>query len=174
MGRDDTVSGAPFCSDASTFASLDIPTILFGPGSIDQAHAAVEYVECTEVEKALGFIRRWGGGLCEFWTFPFADAQSHAHLTAMETIDEQTEELVAAHIKFALALHNAYSGIGASVKPVKLEPGSKSRRETLLKQINQLQHELDQQWYSDCPTLAQKLNSIYLNKDWAKEAAMIG
>jgi acetylornithine deacetylase len=55
MGRDDGVSGVPFGSDASKFSRLGIPTVLFGPGSIDQAHAAVEYVECAEVEKALAF-----------------------------------------------------------------------------------------------------------------------
>ncbi len=53
MGRENGVSGVPFGSDASKFSRLGIPTILFGPGSIDQAHAAVEYVECAEVEKAL-------------------------------------------------------------------------------------------------------------------------
>ena len=53
MERDDGVSGVPFGSDASKFSRMGIPTILFGPGSIDQAHAAVEYVECAEVEKAL-------------------------------------------------------------------------------------------------------------------------
>jgi len=55
MNREDGVSGVPFGSDASKFARLGIPTILFGPGSIDQAHAAVEYVECAEVEAALAF-----------------------------------------------------------------------------------------------------------------------
>jgi acetylornithine deacetylase len=55
MGCDDGVSGVPFGSDASKFSRMGIPTILFGPGSIDQAHAAVEYVECAEVEKALAF-----------------------------------------------------------------------------------------------------------------------
>jgi acetylornithine deacetylase/succinyl-diaminopimelate desuccinylase family protein len=55
MKREDGVSGVPFGSDASKFARLGIPTILFGPGSIDQAHAAVEYVECAEVEAALAF-----------------------------------------------------------------------------------------------------------------------
>ncbi len=55
MGRNDEVCGVPFGSDASKFSRMGIPTILFGPGSIDQAHAAVEYVECAEVEKALAF-----------------------------------------------------------------------------------------------------------------------
>lgn len=65
MERDDGVCGVPFGSDASKFSRLGIPTILFGPGSIDQAHAAVEYVECAEVEKALEVYRevarRFGG-----------------------------------------------------------------------------------------------------------------
>ena len=55
MKREDGVSGVPFGSDASKFSRLGIPTILFGPGSIDQAHAAVEYVECAEVEAAQAF-----------------------------------------------------------------------------------------------------------------------
>lgn len=55
MSRENGVSGVPFGSDASKFSRLGIPTILFGPGSIDQAHAAVEFVQCAEVEAALGF-----------------------------------------------------------------------------------------------------------------------
>lgn len=55
MKREDGVCGVPFGSDASKFSRLGIPTILFGPGSIDQAHAAVEYVECAEVEAAQAF-----------------------------------------------------------------------------------------------------------------------
>lgn len=55
MNRDPTPTGVPFGSDASKFSRLAIPTLLFGPGSIDQAHAAVEYVECTEVEAAQAF-----------------------------------------------------------------------------------------------------------------------
>jgi acetylornithine deacetylase/succinyl-diaminopimelate desuccinylase family protein len=55
MQRNDEVCGVPFGSDASKFSRMGIPTILFGPGSIDQAHAAVEYVECAEVDKALAF-----------------------------------------------------------------------------------------------------------------------
>ena len=55
MNRDEAVCGVPFGSDASKFSRMGIPTILFGPGSIDQAHAAVEYVECAELEAALAF-----------------------------------------------------------------------------------------------------------------------
>ena len=64
LGRETAVCGVPFGSDASKFARIGIPTVLFGPGSIDQAHAAVEYVECAQVEEAQRFYReaasRWG------------------------------------------------------------------------------------------------------------------
>ncbi|QDS91970.1 putative succinyl-diaminopimelate desuccinylase [Roseimaritima multifibrata] len=41
--------GVPFCSDASKFGALGIPSMILGPGSIDQAHAAVEFIECEQV-----------------------------------------------------------------------------------------------------------------------------
>jgi acetylornithine deacetylase/succinyl-diaminopimelate desuccinylase family protein len=58
MGRDATPAGVPFGSDASKFARAGIPAIVCGPGSIDQAHAAIEYVECEEVLAAAEFYRR--------------------------------------------------------------------------------------------------------------------
>jgi acetylornithine deacetylase len=50
--------GVPYGSDASKLARAGIPSIILGPGSIDQAHAAEEFVECAEVEKALEIYRR--------------------------------------------------------------------------------------------------------------------
>jgi acetylornithine deacetylase len=44
--------GVPFGSDASKLERAGVPTILFGPGSIDQAHAAVEYVDLEQVTQA--------------------------------------------------------------------------------------------------------------------------
>ena len=40
-----TLCGVPFGSDASKLSRQGIPSLVFGPGSIDQAHAAVEFVE---------------------------------------------------------------------------------------------------------------------------------
>jgi len=54
-GYDATPCGVPFGSDASKFVRQGIPSIIFGPGSIDRAHAAVEYVECDQVADALKF-----------------------------------------------------------------------------------------------------------------------
>jgi acetylornithine deacetylase len=49
--------GVPFGSDASKLSRVGIPTIVFGPGSIDQAHAADEYVEIQPVRIAQQFYR---------------------------------------------------------------------------------------------------------------------
>jgi acetylornithine deacetylase len=51
--------GVPFGSDASKLGRAGVPTIIFGPGSIDQAHAAVEYIELSQVDQAFEFYRRF-------------------------------------------------------------------------------------------------------------------
>lgn len=58
MSLDGQPIGVPFGSDASKFAAIGIPSVIFGPGSIDQAHAAVEYVECDQVITAARFYRQ--------------------------------------------------------------------------------------------------------------------
>lgn len=59
LGYDPTPIGVPFCSDASKFGALGIPSVILGPGSIDQAHAAVEFVECDQVATATEIYRRF-------------------------------------------------------------------------------------------------------------------
>lgn len=57
MGLDSTLCGVPFGSDASKLARVGVPAIIFGPGDIDQAHAAIEYVALDQVEQAREFYR---------------------------------------------------------------------------------------------------------------------
>jgi acetylornithine deacetylase len=57
LGLNAQPAGVPYGSDASKLARAGVPGIVFGPGSIDQAHAAVEYVDCEEVQKAFEFYR---------------------------------------------------------------------------------------------------------------------
>ena len=57
LGLPSTPCGVPFCSDASKFGNLGIPSMIFGPGSIDQAHAAIEYIECSQVVQAAEIYR---------------------------------------------------------------------------------------------------------------------
>lgn len=59
MGLNGTLCGVPFGSDASKLSRQGIPSLVIGPGSIDQAHAAVEFVDLAEVEKALAFYRNF-------------------------------------------------------------------------------------------------------------------
>ena len=57
MGLDGTLCGVPFGSDASKLSRQGIPSLVIGPGHIDQAHAADEFVEIAQVEKAAQFYR---------------------------------------------------------------------------------------------------------------------
>jgi len=66
MEENEEPIGVPFGSDASKLGRAGIPTIIFGPGSIDQAHAAVEYIELKQVERASEFYRSC---LLEFGSF---------------------------------------------------------------------------------------------------------
>ena len=55
--------GVPYGSDASKLSRQGVPSLVFGPGCIDRAHAAVEYVETDQVLQAFeffcSFIRRF-------------------------------------------------------------------------------------------------------------------
>ncbi len=59
MALDGQLCGVPFASDASKLSRQGIPSLVIGPGSIDQAHGAVEFVELAEVEKAVEFYREF-------------------------------------------------------------------------------------------------------------------
>ncbi|MCC6589872.1 MAG: M20 family metallopeptidase [Bryobacterales bacterium] len=59
IGLDGEPVGVPYGSDASKLARIGVPSIIYGPGSIDQAHAAVEWVDCRQVEQATDFYRRF-------------------------------------------------------------------------------------------------------------------
>lgn len=50
-------TGVPFGSDASKFARVGIPSIVMGPGSIDQAHTADESVPVCQVEQAVRIFK---------------------------------------------------------------------------------------------------------------------
>ncbi len=59
LGLDRELVGVPFGSDASKFAAIGIPSMILGPGSIDQAHAAEEYIECSQVVQAVEIYRQF-------------------------------------------------------------------------------------------------------------------
>jgi acetylornithine deacetylase/succinyl-diaminopimelate desuccinylase family protein len=59
MGLSPEPCGVPFGSDASKLARQGLPSLVFGPGSIDRAHAAVEYVEIDQVLQATEFYHQF-------------------------------------------------------------------------------------------------------------------
>ncbi len=59
LGLEAAPCGVPFGCDASKLSRAGIPSIVFGPGSIDRAHTADEWVELDQVEQALEFQRRF-------------------------------------------------------------------------------------------------------------------
>ena len=59
LGLDEKPCGVPYGSDASKLSRVGVPSIVIGPGSIDQAHSAIEFVECAEVEQAFEFYRKF-------------------------------------------------------------------------------------------------------------------
>ena len=53
-----TITGVPYATDGSPFSARGVPAIVLGPGSIDQAHGAVEWVECQQVVQAAEIYQR--------------------------------------------------------------------------------------------------------------------
>jgi acetylornithine deacetylase len=48
----------PFGTEAGQFQEVGIPTLVCGPGSIDQAHQADEFIAISEIERAVAFLSR--------------------------------------------------------------------------------------------------------------------
>ena len=59
LGLDGNPIGVPFGCDSTKLSRAGIPSIVFGPGSIDRAHTPEEYVELDQVETAVEFYRRF-------------------------------------------------------------------------------------------------------------------
>ena len=55
--RNRTVS-VPYATEAGRFQGAGIPTVVCGPGSIDQAHQPDEYIALDELERGQAFMRR--------------------------------------------------------------------------------------------------------------------
>ena len=56
-----TPTVAPYGTNAWAYGDVARERIVLGPGSIDQAHAAVEWVEIAQLEKLAGVFARWWG-----------------------------------------------------------------------------------------------------------------
>lgn len=55
---DDERHKVAYATEGGQFTNAGIPTIICGPGSIEQAHKADEYVEMIEIERCDGFLQK--------------------------------------------------------------------------------------------------------------------
>jgi acetylornithine deacetylase len=62
-GPDAQLTGAPWFSDAAHLSNAGLPAICIGPGSIDQAHTADEFIEVRALEQGAEFFSRFIRGL---------------------------------------------------------------------------------------------------------------
>jgi acetylornithine deacetylase/succinyl-diaminopimelate desuccinylase-like protein len=51
--------GVPFCTHASTYAAAGVPAVVFGPGSIRNAHSADESISIDEVRHAAAILEQF-------------------------------------------------------------------------------------------------------------------
>lgn len=57
LTQSNTSVAVAFATEAGRFQAAGIPTVVCGPGSIDQAHQPDEFIAVSEVDKGLGFMR---------------------------------------------------------------------------------------------------------------------
>jgi acetylornithine deacetylase len=57
-GRQSDLQGAPYGTDASVIGCGGVPTVVFGPGSIRQAHTADEFIAVDELVQATELFHR--------------------------------------------------------------------------------------------------------------------
>jgi acetylornithine deacetylase len=57
LARRNATIAVVYATEAGRFQSAGVPTVVCGPGSIDQAHQPDEYLEIAQIDAGLGFLR---------------------------------------------------------------------------------------------------------------------
>lgn len=60
LSRSNRTIAVSYATEAGRFQAGGVPTVVCGPGSIDQAHQPDEFIEIAQLEAAIGFMRRLG------------------------------------------------------------------------------------------------------------------
>ena len=63
LGLESKLVGVPFGTNAWVFAERGLPTVVFGPGSIDQAHTDDEWIAVDQLSQATEAFYRLACGL---------------------------------------------------------------------------------------------------------------
>lgn len=64
LTRSNRTIAVPYATEAGRFQGAGVPTVVCGPGSIDQAHQPDEFVEEAELQACIGFLRALVAELC--------------------------------------------------------------------------------------------------------------
>lgn len=64
LALDDTIDKVSYGTEASRFQHAGIPAVVCGPGSIEQAHKANEYIDAAQLQKCEAFLRRLMDRMC--------------------------------------------------------------------------------------------------------------
>ncbi len=57
-GLEVAIESAPYATDAGIYHTAGIPTVVFGPGDIAQAHTAAEFLDLSQLETAVAIMKR--------------------------------------------------------------------------------------------------------------------
>ena len=60
LGRSGQKIGVPYGTDAPAFDAIRAPTVVFGPGSIEQAHTCDEWIEVEQLRAAVDVLVEFG------------------------------------------------------------------------------------------------------------------
>jgi acetylornithine deacetylase len=58
VSQSNRTTAVAYATEAGRFQGAEIPTVVCGPGSIDQAHQPDEYIAITEIDAGIAFMRR--------------------------------------------------------------------------------------------------------------------
>lgn len=58
VARSNHTISVPYATEAGQFQTAGAPTVVCGPGSIDQAHQPDEFIEVAQIEAGIAFMRR--------------------------------------------------------------------------------------------------------------------
>jgi len=58
LTRSNQTIAVAYATEAGQFQTGGVPAVVCGPGSIDQAHQPDEFIEISELEACIGFMRR--------------------------------------------------------------------------------------------------------------------
>jgi acetylornithine deacetylase len=57
-GHHSEIVGVPYATDAAAIAATGVPTVVFGPGSIFQAHTADEFIDVDALQLATNIFHQ--------------------------------------------------------------------------------------------------------------------